>query len=129
MWQNLLTSDEIETESKNNWARNWAKIHETQKLSTNFACLGWKAGAQGGHKHRIVDTLVVFQRPAGTLCLLSARATADSFVYVFAVVQSPPKIIKQPPTDELLFQVKTRADDKDKPFIIECEADGEPAPE
>ena len=59
MWQNLLTSDEIETESKNNWARNWAKIHETQKLSTNFACLGWKAGAQGGHKHRTVDTLFV----------------------------------------------------------------------
>ena len=72
---------------------------------------------------------VFFQRPTGTLCLLSARATADSFVYIFAVVQSPPKIIKQPPTDELLFQVKTRADDKDKPFIIECEADGEPAPE
>jgi hypothetical protein len=44
-------------------------------------------------------------------------------------VQSPPKIIKQPPTDELLFQVKTRADESDKPFIIECEADGEPAPE
>ena len=55
----MLTSDEIETESKNNWARNWAKIHETQKLSTNFACLGWKAGAQGGHKHRIVDTLAI----------------------------------------------------------------------
>ena len=45
------------------------------------------------------------------------------------VVQSPPRIIKQPPTDELLFQVKTRADESDKPFIIECEADGEPAPE
>ena len=44
-------------------------------------------------------------------------------------VQSPPKIIKQPPTDELLFQVKSRADESDKPFIIECEADGEPAPE
>ena len=72
---------------------------------------------------------VVFQCPAGELCLLSARASADTFVCIFAVVQSPPKIIKQPPTDELLFQVKTRADDKDKPFIIECEADGEPAPE
>jgi len=43
-------------------------------------------------------------------------------------VQSPPRIIKQPPTDELLFQVKSRADENDKPFIIECEADGEPAP-
>jgi len=45
-----------------------------------------------------------------------------------AIVQSPPRIIKQPPTDELLFQVKSRADENDKPFIIECEADGEPAP-
>ena len=26
------------------------------------------------------------------------------------------------------FQVKSRADENDKPFIIECEADGEPAP-
>ena len=44
-------------------------------------------------------------------------------------VQSPPRIIKQPPTDELLFQVKSRADENDKPFIIECEADGEPTPQ
>ena len=43
-------------------------------------------------------------------------------------VQSPPRIIKQPPTDELLFQVKSRPDENDKPFIIECEADGEPTP-
>jgi hypothetical protein len=47
---------------------------------------------------------------------------------LFVLVQSPPRIIKQPPTDELLFQVKSRADENDKPFIIECEADGEPAP-
>jgi len=45
-----------------------------------------------------------------------------------AIVQSPPYIIKQPPTDELLFQVKSRADENDKPFVIECEAEGEPAP-
>jgi len=43
-------------------------------------------------------------------------------------VQSPPQITKQPPTDELLFQVKQRQDENDKPFIIECEAEGEPAP-
>ena len=43
-------------------------------------------------------------------------------------MQSPPHIIKQPPTDELLFQVKSRADENDKPFVIECEAEGEPAP-
>ena len=54
---------------------------------------------------------------------------------------------KQPPTDELLFkvkylvfkmltgicsisvpQVKARQDENDKPFVIECEAEGEPAP-
>ena len=50
------------------------------------------------------------------------------FFQIFLLVQSPPRIIKQPPTDELLFQVKSRADENDKPFIIECEADGEPAP-
>ncbi|XP_071743212.1 neuroglian isoform X5 [Lepeophtheirus salmonis] len=44
------------------------------------------------------------------------------------IVQSPPRMIKQPPTDELLFQVKSRQDENDKPFIIECEAEGEPAP-
>ena len=45
------------------------------------------------------------------------------------IIQSPPRIVKQPPTDQLLFQVKSRPDENDKPFIIECEADGEPAPE
>ena len=49
-------------------------------------------------------------------------------LFSYVPVQSPPRIIKQPPTDELLFQVKSRADENDKPFIIECEADGEPAP-
>ena len=56
-------------------------------------------------------------------------ATNPNFLPHSFTVQSPPKIIKQPPTDELLFQVKSRADESDKPFIIECEADGEPAPE
>ena len=50
--------------------------------------------------------------------------------YFFSIsVQSPPKIIKEPPTDELLFQVKSKPSDNDKPFIIECEAEGEPAPQ
>ena len=44
-------------------------------------------------------------------------------------VQSPPYIIKQPPTDEVLFKVKARADENDKPFVIECEAEGEPQPQ
>ena len=50
------------------------------------------------------------------------------FNFMSISVQSPPKIIKEPPTDELLFQVKSKPSDNDKPFIIECEAEGEPAP-
>ncbi|CAH1996819.1 unnamed protein product [Acanthoscelides obtectus] len=42
-------------------------------------------------------------------------------------VPSPPYIVKQPPTDEVLFQVETNGEN-DKPFYIECEAMGEPAP-
>ncbi|XP_075216737.1 neuroglian isoform X2 [Lycorma delicatula] len=48
-------------------------------------------------------------------------------VFVRAV-PSPPRIVKQPPTEELLFQVATQQNENDKPFIIECEAEGEPAP-
>lgn len=44
-------------------------------------------------------------------------------------VQSPPRISKQPPTDEQLFQVaQAKVNNNDKPFLIECEAEGEPAP-
>ncbi|CAH0562169.1 unnamed protein product [Brassicogethes aeneus] len=42
-------------------------------------------------------------------------------------VPSPPYIVKQPPTDEVLFQVESTGDHQ-KPFYIECEAIGEPAP-
>ncbi|XP_066248839.1 neuroglian isoform X1 [Euwallacea similis] len=42
-------------------------------------------------------------------------------------VPSPPLIVKQPPTDEVLFQVEQNGEN-DKPFYIECEAEGEPAP-
>lgn len=35
--------------------------------------------------------------------------------------------MKEPP-DELLFQVATHQNENDKPFIIDCEAEGEPAP-
>ncbi|KAK7793446.1 hypothetical protein R5R35_010061 [Gryllus longicercus] len=45
-----------------------------------------------------------------------------------AIIQSPPRITKQPPTDELLFQVAQPQNDNPKPFIIECEAEAEPAP-
>ncbi|CAH2207617.1 jg7854, partial [Pararge aegeria aegeria] len=40
---------------------------------------------------------------------------------------SPPRIVKQPTVEELLFQV-AQPGEVDKPFIIECEAEGEPAP-
>lgn len=45
------------------------------------------------------------------------------------VIKYPPQMVKQPPSsEELLFQVASRLDENDKPFIIECEAEGEPAP-
>lgn len=50
------------------------------------------------------------------------------FLFFSWPVQSPPQIVKQPPSDELLFQVVQRIDENDKPFVIECEAEGEPAP-
>lgn len=49
--------------------------------------------------------------------------------FVSSSVQSPPRISKQPPTDEQLFQVaQAKINENDKPFLIECEAEGEPAP-
>lgn len=48
---------------------------------------------------------------------------------VLSVYQSPPRIVKQPPTDELLFQVHQPQENiNEKPFVIECEAESEPAP-
>lgn len=44
------------------------------------------------------------------------------------IPNSPPRIIKQPPPDELLFKVAQQSKESDKPFIIECEADGNPPP-
>ena len=38
-------------------------------------------------------------------------------------------MVKQPPNMEMLFKVRTREDENDKPFIIECEAEGDPLPE
>lgn len=56
-------------------------------------------------------------------------AQTDSFLPSFYLDNSPPRIIKQPPTDELLFKVAQQNKESDKPFIIECEADGQPEPE
>lgn len=41
---------------------------------------------------------------------------------------SPPLIVKEPPTGESLFQVVTQQSENNRPFLIECEAEGEPAP-
>lgn len=42
-------------------------------------------------------------------------------------VPTPPQITKQPPTDQILFKV-ANLNDNESPFLIQCEADGEPAP-
>ncbi|KAH8344677.1 hypothetical protein KR067_003077 [Drosophila pandora] len=42
---------------------------------------------------------------------------------------SPPRIIKQPAPGDLLFKVAQPNKESDNPFIIECEADGQPEPE
>ncbi|XP_065202283.1 neuroglian isoform X2 [Planococcus citri] len=47
---------------------------------------------------------------------------------VLGIAPSPPRIVKQPPTGELLFQVATNPTENDRPFFIECEAEGEPVP-
>lgn len=41
----------------------------------------------------------------------------------------PPRITKQPAPGELLFKVAQQNKESDNPFIIECEADGQPEPE
>ncbi|XP_068158953.1 neuroglian isoform X1 [Drosophila tropicalis] len=61
--------------------------------------------------------------------MLAAILIAAIFGSATAMNNSPPRIIKQPPTDELLFKVAQQNKESDKPFIIECEADGQPEPE
>lgn len=49
-------------------------------------------------------------------------------VTVNAQVPHPPMMIKQP-EHEQLFQVAQSQDETDKPFVLECEAEGTPEPE
>uniref|UniRef100_A0A8D8XH54 Neuroglian n=2 Tax=Cacopsylla melanoneura TaxID=428564 RepID=A0A8D8XH54_9HEMI len=59
-----------------------------------------------------------------SLCFLAISVASSN-----ALVQSPPRIVKQPPSsEELLFQVVTQQNENDRPFVIECEAEAEPAP-
>lgn len=67
--------------------------------------------------HTHISSAENFNQPIALHCVLSPFT-----------VHSPPQIIKQPPTDELLFKVAVQSIDKDKPFLVECEAEGEPAP-
>ncbi|KAG7310344.1 hypothetical protein JYU34_003117 [Plutella xylostella] len=55
------------------------------------------------------------------LCLVAVLSQAS------ALLTSPPRMVKQPVAGEQLFQVALKGE-ADKPFIIECEAEGEPAP-
>lgn len=85
---------------------------------------------------RILPALVLL----GALSLASSRESKWHNIFLYfmgfyvlnayffaCVVPSPPRIVKQPPTDEVLFQVGD--DQNDKPFFIECEAAGDPAPQ
>lgn len=60
-----------------------------------------------------------------TTMILAINASSE--LKLSSSVQSPPLIIKQPIAEEMLFQVASYGD-TEKPFIIECEAQGEPAP-
>jgi hypothetical protein len=64
------------------------------------------------------------------LDVVDCRCFSSNINHRFSVpptVHSPPRIIKQPIGDEMLFQVASQGD-TEKPFTIECEAEGEPAP-
>lgn len=53
----------------------------------------------------------------------------NDFFLIFITAHSPPLMTKQPTNGESLFQVSTKMNNEnEKPFIIECEAEGEPAP-
>lgn len=50
------------------------------------------------------------------------------FLRFYFLAQSPPHIVKQPNSAEILFQVVSSSTENDRPFVIECEAEGEPSP-
>ncbi|XP_017136257.1 neuroglian isoform X1 [Drosophila miranda] len=61
--------------------------------------------------------------------MLAAILLAAFLGSATARTNSPPRIIKQPAPGELLFKVAQQNKESDNPFIIECEADGQPEPE
>lgn len=63
------------------------------------------------------------------LCRTSVLITLLTLVSLTcAAVPSPPTMVKQPPIHEQLYQVSETSDEQDKPFILECEAKGNPEP-
>ncbi|GAB6021405.1 hypothetical protein CHUAL_004014 [Chamberlinius hualienensis] len=74
-----------------------------------------------------------FKSPSSSLHLAAAIVVTLMVIshwpeYCSAEIDYPPTIIRQPPADSLLFQVVTGPDEKEKPFILECEATGNPSP-
>ncbi|XP_025192769.1 neuroglian-like, partial [Melanaphis sacchari] len=56
------------------------------------------------------------------LCFAEFLITASS------IYQCPPRIVKEPSTDELILQKAIIENQNFRPFVIDCEAEGEPAP-
>lgn len=76
-------------------------------------------------KNKITQCFLEFYFSLSSNCSLE-NLFSDALYFS---VQSPPLITKQPPTGELLFQVaQVNKNENEKPFLIECEAEGEPAP-
>lgn len=46
---------------------------------------------------------------------------------IHSIVPSPPTILKQPPHEQL-YQISQGSDEPEKPFMLECEAQGSPEP-
>lgn len=60
---------------------------------------------------------------AWTCVLVALQLAAPSH----AIVPSPPTMVKQPPHEQL-YQISQGADEPEKPFMLECEAQGSPEP-
>ncbi|KAH9364561.1 hypothetical protein HPB48_021047 [Haemaphysalis longicornis] len=69
----------------------------------------------------LMSRLSAAMSPAPALLLVLGVAVAG------AVVPSPPTMVKQP-KHEQLYQVSQSQDELDKPFLLECEAQGNPEP-
>ncbi|XP_035227979.1 neuroglian-like isoform X2 [Stegodyphus dumicola] len=62
------------------------------------------------------------------LCIVARVLLLVYYCNAITTIPYPPTMIKQPNPDQL-FQVSQTQDEQDKPFILECEARGNPEPE